>query len=101
MSDLRPFGFRVLVMDPPDPDAGGPKLILPNGLGDDLTRGLVVRGPREDEQGPDSYTAPWKPPRPGAVIHYLKTNHCFGIGEYMVVPYEAIVAVEESDGAGL
>lgn len=102
MSELRPFGFRVLVVDPPDLEAGGPRLILPNGMRDELERGMVARGPREDEAGPDNYTAPWKPPAPGSVVHYLKTNHCFSIGDYTVVPYEAIVAVEEdASGAGL
>lgn len=103
MSDLRPFGMRVLVVDPPAAEEGRRSgLILPEvaARATSLKRGLVVRGPRENEEGEDArrFGGAWSPPQPGSVIYY--DEQCrppvYPIGDQTVVPYEAIVAVEET-----
>lgn len=99
---LRPFGMRVLVVPVEDHLSN---VALPAGVrSTDLQRGLVVTGPREGEDGavPKFGVAPpWQCPPPGSVIYYLPEAHphCWPIGEHIVVPYEAIVAVEEQEEA--
>lgn len=99
---LRPFGMRVLVMAPPDTNAVSVLALPPGVRTTDLERGLVVAGPREGEAGaspPFGIAPPWACPPPGSVIYYQWDSHprCWRVGDNTVVPYEAIVAVEEED----
>lgn len=98
MSDLRPFGMRVLVVPVEDTLSN---VALPPGVRlTDLSRGLVVAGPREGEDGGAAqmqFAPPWRCPPPGSVIYYWPDSRppCWQIGDQTVVPYEAIVAVQE------
>jgi hypothetical protein len=85
---LRPFGFRVLIVDPPDDIEHG-SVLLPHGVHPGLTRGIVEALPPENPgcPYPDGL-------EPGQVVYY-DPDGAVRIGEQKIVDARAIIAFDE------
>jgi co-chaperonin GroES (HSP10) len=90
-TQLRPYGWRVVVLPPPSDERTHRGIFLPQGTAPPLQRGVVQAVP----DGGGALSPAWRLPSPGDVIHYVKGSQ---IGDVIVVMTDDIVAVEEIDG---
>lgn len=90
---VRPFGYRVLVSDLPNPDEHRQIVLPPTVREHDLRRGVVEAAPPEESEPTGSAYGPLPV---GSLVWYLASQtHELQEHGLRVVPYTAIIAWEE------